>query len=89
MILAAFYFGITLSFSAAQKGGVIQFFSLIFDFLYFINFYKALSLMSLAVPFFYENLRQPAVEIVVSLKKNDDEILLENKNPDKNNPDGQ
>ena len=32
---------------------------------------------------------QPAVEIVVSLKKNDDEILLENKNPDKNNPDGQ
>lgn len=89
LILAAFYFGITLSFSAAQKGGVIQFFSLIFDFLYFINFYKALSLMSLAVPFFYENLRQPAVEILVSLKKNDDEILLENKNPDKNNPDGQ
>ena len=76
MILAAFYFGITLSFSAAQKGGVIQFFSLIFDFLYFINFYKALSLMSLAVPFFYENLRQPAVEIVVSLKTNDDEIIL-------------
>ncbi|WP_296693574.1 hypothetical protein [Treponema sp. UBA7567] len=45
--------------------------------------------MSLAVPFFYENLRQPAVEIVVSLKKNDDEILLENKTPDKNNSDGQ
>lgn len=83
LILAAFYF------SAAQKGVAVQFFSLIFDFLYFINFYKALSLMSLAVPFFYENLRQPAVEIVVSLKKNDDEILPENKNPDKNNPDGQ
>lgn len=83
LILAAFYF------AAAQKGVAVQFFSLIFDFLYFINFYKALSLMSLAVPFFYENLRQPAVEIVVSLKKNDDEILLENKNPDKNNPDGQ
>lgn len=83
LILAAFYF------SAAQKGGAVQFFSLIFDFLYFINFYKALSLMSLAVPFFYENLRQPAVEIVVSLKKNDDEILPENKNPDKNNLDGQ
>lgn len=83
LILAAFYF------AAAQKGGAVQFFSLIFVFLYFINFYKALSLMSLAVPFFYENLRQPAVEIVVSLKKNDDEILLENKNPDKNNPDGQ
>lgn len=83
LILAAFYF------AAAQKGGAVQFFSLIFVFLCFINFYKALSLMSLAVPFFYENLRQPAVEIVVSLKKNDDEILLENKNPDKNNPDGQ
>lgn len=83
LILAAFYF------AAAHKSGAVQFFSLIFDFLYFINFYKALSLMSLAVPFFYENLRQPAVEIVVSLKKNDDEILLENKNPDKNNPDGQ
>lgn len=83
LILAAFYF------AAAQKSGAVQFFLLIFDFLYFINFYKALSLMSLAVPFFYENLRQPAVEIVVSLKKNDDEILLENKNPDKNNPDGQ
>lgn len=83
LILAAFYF------AAAQKGGAVQFFSLIFVFLCFINFYKALSLMSLAVPFFYENLRQPAVEIVVSLKKNDDEILLENKNPDKNNQDGQ
>lgn len=83
LILAAFYF------AAAQKGGAVQFFSLIFVFLCFINFYKALSLMSLAVPFFYENLRQPAVEIVVSLKKNDDEILLENKNPDKNNLDGQ
>lgn len=83
LILAAFYF------AAAHKSGAVQFFSLIFDFLYFINFYKALSLMSLAVPFFYENLRQPAVEIVVSLKKNDDEILPENKNPDKNNPDGQ
>lgn len=83
LILAAFYF------AAAQKGGAVQFFSLIFVFLCFINFYKALSLMSLAVPFFYENLRQPAVEIVVSLKKNDDEILPENKNPDKNNPDGQ
>lgn len=83
LILAAFYF------AAAQKGGAVQFFSLIFVFLCFINFYKALSLMSLAVPFFYENLRQPAVEIVVSLKKNDDEILPENKNPDKNNQDGQ
>lgn len=83
LILAAFYF------AAAQKGEAVQFFSLIFVFLCFINFYKALSLMSLAVPFFYENLRQPAVEIVVSLKKNDDEILLENKNPDKNNLDGQ
>lgn len=69
LILAVFYFGITLSFSAAQKDSVFQFFSLVFDFLYFVNFYKALSLASLAVPFFYEELRKPSIELIVSLEK--------------------
>ena len=69
LILATFYFGITLSFSAGQKQSVLQFFSLIFDFLYFVNFYKALSLAGLAVSFFYEELRKPSIELTISLEK--------------------
>ena len=56
LFLAAFYFAVTLAISGKEDSMVVQIFSVLFDFLYFINIYKAVSLMALSLPVFYEDL---------------------------------
>lgn len=77
LILASFYFGMTLYFSGDEESAVYDLLSMVFDFLYFINLYKAVSLMSLSVAVFYQELIQPSINIVISLKKDDDNPPVE------------
>lgn len=56
LVPAVFYFGVALSLSKQEGSSFMQIFSFIFDFLYFINMFKALALIYLSVPVFYESL---------------------------------
>ena len=56
LVPAVFYFGVALSLSKEEGSSFMQIFSFIFDFLYFINMFKALALIYLSVPVFYESL---------------------------------
>ncbi len=55
LFLAVFYFAVTITLSGEDKGTLVQALLFLFDFLYFINIYKAVSLMALSLPVFYED----------------------------------
>lgn len=65
LILAIVYFAVTMTLSSGERGTLVQVLSFVFDFLYFINIYRAFSLMCLAIPVFYDDLVQPKIEIVI------------------------
>lgn len=65
LVLAVVYFAVTMTLSTESRGSLVQVLSFVFDFLYFINIYKAFSLMCLAVPVFYDDLVRPKIEIIV------------------------
>ncbi len=77
MVLASFYFGVGLTFSDDGTSFILKVLSTVFALLYFINIYKAVTLMFLSVPVFYDELVKPKIEIIVSLKKDSDDDLNE------------
>ncbi len=58
LFLAVFYFAVTLTLSGEDKGTLVQALLFLFDFLYFVNIYKAVSLMALSLPVFYEDVTE-------------------------------
>jgi len=81
LILAIFYFGVMLSFSTSTDVSIYSVLRVLFNFLYFVNIYKALTLIFLSIPVFYNELTNPKIEINISLKK-DADIIDDSKNSD-------
>lgn len=54
LVRAIFYFFMSIFLSKGEGASALKVIALIFDFLYFVNLYKALCLMFLSVPVFYD-----------------------------------
>lgn len=82
LIFALLYLAFSIYFSK-KENGASSVFSFLFDFLYFINFYKAISFVFLSIPVFYQELISPVVEIDLPLidennNENENSTITEN-----------